>query len=119
MGDELDDDDTGSFTWDASRGGLAAFMGLSVQMHIPGQPLSIILEETMSEAASIVDSITYRQDGGEWSDAPATRTTELLSGEQIRVDASVSAHDLGAVWDARIRESTRCVVFFGLVERCI
>ncbi|KAI1790019.1 hypothetical protein LXA43DRAFT_527059 [Ganoderma leucocontextum] len=81
------------------EGDLATFLGISVQMHVHGQPLSVIPEETRSEMDSGVD-----EDDEDLSAGPDISAVDSY-GEKTDVEGAMSnAQSANIIWDASWRE---------------
>ena len=95
--------------WDCLEGDLATFLGISLQMHVHGQPLSVIPEETSSEMGSSVD-----EDDEDLPAGPDTNAVEFYDEKTDVGGTLTNARTASIVWDGSWREGepmARCVVF--------
>ncbi|KAM5539800.1 hypothetical protein V8D89_006613 [Ganoderma adspersum] len=85
--------------WDCREGDLATFLGISLQMHVHGQPLSVIPEETSSEMGSSVD-----EDDEDLPAGPDISAAEFYD-EKTDVEGTLAnARTASIVWDGSWRE---------------
>ena len=100
--------------WNSRDCDLATYLGISVQMHVHGQPLSVIPEETRSEMGSSVD-----EDDGDILARPDFSVADSCDGKMGVEAARSYARNASMAWDGSWREgksAARCVVVFALSE---
>ncbi|PIL29394.1 hypothetical protein GSI_09446 [Ganoderma sinense ZZ0214-1] len=85
--------------WDHREGDLATFLGISLQMHVHGQPLSVIPEETSSEMGSSVG-----EDDDDLLAGLGTSVADSYDEKAGVEDTICNARSASFVWDGSWRE---------------